>query len=279
MRTLLKVGALTTVLFMSTMTVQADDVVRLATEGAYPPWNALNSQGQLEGFEIDLAKELCERANVQCSMQQTAWDGIIPSLQQGKFDVIIAGMSITDKRKKKITFSRPYASSPAYFVVSDDSPLKDFSTEVDRIALGDIDDKEQAALTAIQETFEGKTVGVQKGTIHLNFLKKYLKDDIDIRTYATQEQLDLDLQAGRIDVAMAAMSYWHKLLNSDEGKNLLTIGPGVTEGPFGDGVGLGFRKKDQKLADQFSVAINSMITDGTLSGMAEKWFGFDASAK
>ena len=212
-------------------------------------------------------------------MQQTAWDGIIPSLQQGKFDVIIAGMSITEKRQKKITFSRAYASSPAFFVVNNDSALKDFNTDVESITLGDIDDKEQVALTAMKKAFSGKTVGVQKGTIHLNFLKEYLQDDIDLRTYATQEELDLDLQAGRVDVALAAMSYWHKLLSQDEGKNLLTIGPGVTEGPFGDGVGLGFRKKDQKLADQFSIAINTMIDDGTLSTLAQKWFGFDASAR
>ncbi|WP_067585696.1 transporter substrate-binding domain-containing protein [Endozoicomonas ascidiicola] len=279
MKNLIKTGALAAAFSMGIMSAQADNVIRLATEGAYPPWNAVNSAGQLEGFEIELADELCARAKVECSLQQTAWDGIIPSLQQGKFDVIIAGMSITDKRKKKIAFSRAYASSPAFFVVSDDSPLKDFSTEVENLALGDMDDKEQAALMALKKALDGKTVGVQKGTIHLNFLKEYLKDEIDIRTYATQEQLDLDLQAGRVDIALAAMSYWHKLLSKEEGKNLLTVGPGVTEGPFGEGVGLGFRKKDQALADQFSVAIDSMVADGTLSAMAQKWFGFDAAAK
>jgi len=258
---------------------QAGDVVRMATEGAYPPWNAVNSAGELEGFEVELYTELCARAKVECSLQQTAWNGIIPSLQQGKFDVIIAGMSITEKRKKKITFSRSYASSPGVFVVNSDSPLKTFNTEAERISLGEIDASEQAALDAMKKAFDGKSVGVQKGTIHLNFLKEYLKDEIDIRTYATQEELDLDLQAGRVDVALAAMSYWHKLLTSDKGKDLQAIGPGVTEGPFGEGVGLGFRKGDQALADKFSVAIDSMIADGSLSKMAVKWFGFDASAR
>ncbi len=258
---------------------QAGDVIRIATEGAYPPWNALNSAGDLEGFEIDLSKVLCERAKVECSMQQTAWDGIIPSLQAGKFDVIMASMSITEKRKKKITFSRAYASSPGVFVVGKDSPLASFTTDVDRISLSQVDDSEKAVMEAIKKAFDGKTVGVQKGTIHLNFLKEYLKNDIDIRTYTTQEQLDLDLQAGRVDVALAAMSYWHKLLISEKGSDLKAIGPGVTEGPFGDGVGLGFRKGDQELADKFSVAINSAIADGTVSELAVKWFGFDAASR
>ncbi len=279
MNKVIKMSVLATALSIGVMSAHANNVIRLATEGAYPPWNAVNSAGQLEGFEVELADELCKRAEVECSLEQAAWSGIIPSLQQGKFDVIIAGMSITEKRKKKITFSRPYASSPAFFVIDKNSPLNTFSTELDRIALGDINVKEQAVLSAMKTAFKGKTVGVQKGTIHLNFLKEYLKDEISIRTYATQEELDLDLQSGRVDVALAAMSYWHKLLNTEEGKNLLTIGPGVTEGPFGDGVGLGFRKKDQALANQFSVAINSMVDDGTLSTMAQKWFGFDAAAK
>ncbi|MFT5708016.1 MAG: octopine/nopaline transport system substrate-binding protein, partial [Oceanospirillaceae bacterium] len=191
--------------------VQAADTVKFATEGAYPPWNALNSAGELEGFEVDLYKELCARAKLDCSMQQTAWDGIIPSLQAGKFDVIMAGMSITDKRKKKIVFSNSYASTPAVFVVDKASDLASFKVESAKISLADLTPAEDTALKATLSALKGKTIGVQKGTIHLNFLKEYLKDDATIRTYATQEQLDLDLQSGRVDVAFAAMSYWHPL--------------------------------------------------------------------
>ena len=260
-------------------TVFAGDVVRIATEGAYPPWNALNSAGQLEGFEIDLYKDLCERAKLECSMEQTAWDGIIPSLQAGKFDVIMAGMSITDKRKKKITFSRSYASSPAVFVVNKDSELASFIVAADKISLAELDAGEKTALDATLAALKGKNIGVQKGTIHLNFLKEYLKDDATIRTYATQEQLDLDLQSGRVDVAFAAMSYWHPLFQKEEGEDFMAIGPGFSEGPFGEGVGLGLRTDDQVLADKFSVAINAAIEDGTVSKIATKWFGFDASTK
>jgi octopine/nopaline transport system substrate-binding protein len=278
MKKMLAIAAITTATLM-TGTVQAGDVVRIATEGAYPPWNALNSAGQLEGFEIDLSKELCARAKLECTMEQTAWEGIIPSLQSGKFDVIMAGMSITDKRKKKIIFSRSYASSPAVFVVGKDSEIASFKVEADKISLAELDPTEAKSLKATLAVLKGKTIGVQKGTIHLNFLKKYLKDDATIRSYATQEQLDLDLQSSRVDVAFAAMSYWHPLFQKDAGKDFRAIGPGFSEGPFGAGVGLGLRKNDQALADKFSVAINSAIEDGTVSAIATKWFGFDASTK
>ena len=278
MKKTIAIAALTTATLM-TGAAQAGDVIRIATEGAYPPWNALNSAGALEGFEIDLSKDLCARAKLECTMEQTAWEGIIPSLQSRKFDVIMAGMSITDKRKKKIIFSRSYASSPAVFVVGKDSELANFKVEADKISLTELDAKEAESLKAVLAALKGKTIGVQKGTIHLNFLKEYLKDDATIRTYATQEQLDLDLQSSRVDVAFAAMSYWHPLFQKEAGKDFRAIGPGFSEGPFGEGVGLGFRKKDQALADKFSVAINSAIADGTVSKIATKWFGFDASTK
>ena len=278
MKKLLATAALTAVTLMSGA-AQAGDVVRIATEGAYPPWNALNSAGHLEGFEIDLYQVLCARANLECTMEQTAWDGIIPSLQQGKFDVIMAGMSITDKRKKKITFSRSYASSPAVFVVGKDSAMVDFKVSADKISLADLDANEKTSLDATLAILNGKTIGVQKGTIHLNFLKDYMKGNATIRTYETQEQLDLDLQSGRVDVAFAAESYWHPLFAKPEGADFRAIGPGFSEGPFGEGVGLGLRQEDQELADKFSVAINSAIADGTVSKLAVKWFGFDASSK
>jgi octopine/nopaline transport system substrate-binding protein len=278
MKKILATAAIMTATMMSGA-IQAADTVRFATEGAYPPWNALNSAGQLEGFEVDLYKDLCARAELECSLQQTAWDGIIPSLKNGKFDVIIAGMSITDKRKKQIGFSRSYASTPAVFVVNKDSELASFEAKVQKISLDELDAGEEAALNETIAILEGKNIGVQKGTIHYNFLKKYAKGADKILTYATQEQLDLDLQSGRVDVAFAAMSYWHPLFQKEEGKNFKAIGPGFSEGPFGDGVGLGLRKDDTELTEKLNVAINAAIADGSLSKLATKWFGFDASTK
>lgn len=253
--------------------------VRIATEGAYAPWNFTDSSGKLVGFELDLAVDLCKRMQVDCEVMQQAWEGIIPALQAGKYDVIMAGMSITAKRKEVITFSRSYAATPAVFVVTKSSPAASFKTKIDSITLDDVSADEKTALDAIVKEFKGKTIGVQISTTHENFLREYLGKDVTIKTYDTQENLDLDLQAGRVDAALAAASYWVPLLASDKGKDMVMVGPGMTGGPFGAGVGAGIRKDDQALADMFSKAINEAIADGSLKKLAVHWFGFDASTK
>lgn len=253
--------------------------VRIATEGAYAPWNYTDSSGKLVGFELDLAVDLCARMKVECEIVQQAWEGIIPALQAGKYDVIMAGMSITDKRKEVITFSRSYAATPAVFVVKSDGPFAGFKADVDTVTMPDLDAGETAAIEAVKAAFKGKTIGVQIATTHENFLNEVLAGDVTVKTYDTQENLDLDLQAGRVDAALAAMSYWKPLLEGDNGKGLEMVGPGYTGGPFGDGVGAGIRQDDQALADMFSKAIDEAIADGTVSKMAIEHFGFDASAK
>lgn len=253
--------------------------IKIATEGAYAPWNFKDSSGNLKGFEVDLAADLCKRMNIECTVVEQAWDGIIPSLQAGKYDVIMAGMSITEKRQKVIAFSRAYAATPARFVVLKTSKSAGFKTGMDAINLQEVDAGEKAAIGDMVKEFKGKTIGVQIGTIHANFLKEYMGGDASIKTYDTQENLDLDLQAGRVDAALAAMSYWKPLLDSEKGKDMVAVGPDMTGGPFGAGVGAGIRKKDQALTDMFSKAINSAIADGTVKKMAVQWFGFDASVK
>jgi len=253
--------------------------IRIATEGAYAPWNFTDSSGKLVGFELDLAENLCKRMNAECEIVAQAWDGIIPALQAGKYDAIMAGMSITDKRKKVITFSRSYAATPARFVVSEKSPSANFNTDLDTLHLQEVSAAEQGAIDEIVAEFQGKVIGVQGSTTHENFLREYLGENVKIRTYDTQENVDLDLQAGRMDAALASMSYWVPLLETDKGKGMKMVGPGMTGGPFGAGVGVGIRQKDQDLADMFTKAINEATADGTVSKLATKWFGFDASAK
>lgn len=257
----------------------AADKIRIATEGAYKPWNFTDASGKLVGFELDLAEELCNRMGKECEIVAQAWEGIIPALQAKKYDVIMAGMSITDDRRKVISFSRSYADTPASFVVLKDSPSAEFASDLEYMTLGDVDDQEKVVLEAIKKEFGGKTIGVQVATTHANFLNEYLAGDVDIRTYDTQENLDLDLQAGRVDAALASMSYWVPLLEKPEGADFRAVGPTMTGGPFGDGVGAGIRQDDEELVASFDQAIQSMIDDGTVKELAIQWFGFDASAK
>ena len=253
--------------------------VRVATEGAYAPWNFTDSSGKLVGFELDLARDLCKRMGSECEIVGQAWEGIIPALQAGKYDSIMAGMSITDKRKKVISFTQCYAATPATFVVLKDNASANFKTDIEAINLKEVDASERSAIDRIIAEFKGKKIGVQVATTHLNFLNEYLKGEIEIRSYDTQENLDLDLEAGRVDAALASMSYWKPLLESDKGKNMVTIGPGMTGGPFGAGVGVGIRQKDSGLVGKFNTAIAAAKADGTIAKLAIQWFGFDASCK
>jgi octopine/nopaline transport system substrate-binding protein len=249
--------------------------VRIATEGAYPPWNSTDSSGQLIGFEIDLANDLCKRMQVECEIVAQDWEGIIPALTAGKYDVIMAGMSITDERKQVINFTDSYANEPAYFAVLKDSDLADYKSNLDHADLDEVDSDEQAAIDDLKNLLDGKSVGVQVATIHANFLEEYLGDAVDIRTYDTQENLDLDLQAGRVDAALASASYWYPLMETEKGKDFTLIGPGLNGGPFGAGVGAGIRKDDTDLVEMFNKAIAEAKADGTITRLAEQWFGFD----
>jgi len=252
--------------------------VRIATEGAYPPWNATDSSGKLIGFEVDLANDLCQRMQVECEIVAQDWEGIIPALTAGKYDAIMAGMSITDERKEVISFSESYVNEPAYFAVRKDSDLADYKDSLEMADLDEIEDAEQAAIDSLKEALAGKTVGVQVATTHANFLDQYLGDAVKIRSYDTQENLDLDLQAGRVDAALASASYWVPLMETEKGADFALIGPGLNGGPFGAGVGAGIRQEDTDLAEMFNKAIAAAKADGTINRLAQQWFGFDVTS-
>ncbi|MCK6450536.1 MAG: transporter substrate-binding domain-containing protein [Alphaproteobacteria bacterium] len=248
--------------------------VKIATEGAYEPWNFTNAQGKLEGFEVDLANDLCKRMKVECEIVAQDWDGIIPSLTAGKYDVIIAGMSITAKRKEVIDFSVPYAQTPAMLAVLKSSPLAKIPTDKNY----DLDKNKAEAEKQVEKlkaALKGKVIGAQVSTTHANFLEAYFKGIVDIRTYKTTEQHDLDLTAGRIDGAYASIGYWKPLLAKPAGKDLVTVGPTFTGGPFGAGVGAGIRKADADLKKMFDGAITAAAKDGTVKKLSMKWFKFD----
>jgi len=277
---ILRAVALAAGMTIAAGTVAAKDwtSVRIATEGAYPPWNATDSSGKLVGFEIDLSNDLCERMGVECEIVAQDWEGIIPALQAGKYDVIMAGMSITEERKQVISFSDSYAATPARFAVLQDSELADYQSPIERMVLDEIEPAEQAAIDDLKSVLDGKTIGVQVATTHANFLEQHLGDAVEIRKYDTQENLDLDLQAGRVDAALASMSYWAPLLETEKGASFTVVGPAMTGGPFGAGVGVGIRQDDKKLVDLFNQAIAAAKEDGTIARLSEQWFGFDASS-
>jgi octopine/nopaline transport system substrate-binding protein len=252
-----------------------EKTVKIATEGAYAPWNFTGAGGKLEGFEIDLANDLCGRMKVKCEIVSQDWDGIIPALQAKKYDAIMAGMNITEKRLETINFSRPYASGPHGWGVMKDSPLAKLAGEGKRLSL----DKDAAAAKAMIEEWKpllkGKTVGTQGSTVNAQFLEKYLKDTVTIREYKTTEQHDLDLAAGRLDAIFAAHSSLKASTEKPEFKDMIMAGGAVSGDVLGRGVAVGLRKDDAELKAAFDKAIQTAIDDGTIQKLTQKWFKID----
>jgi octopine/nopaline transport system substrate-binding protein len=253
--------------------------VRVATEGAYPPWNATDPSGKLYGFDIDVINEVCRRSGLECEITAHAWKGIIPGLTAGKYDCIIAGMQTTHKRLKVIDFAGPYAKTPGSFATLKSSPLAKFKSSTERVTLNEITPGEQAVIDDLLKRLDGKVIGVQTTTTHSNFLDQYFQKIATIRKYDSQENVLLDLTAGRIDAAEASLSYWVPIMKKDQGKDLVLFGPAWTGDIFGLGNGIGVRKEDPELKAIFDKALKSMREDGTIQKLALKWFGFDNSPK
>ena len=221
------------------------DKVRIGTEGAYPPWNAKDESGKLIGFEVELAKWLCIYMKADCTMVEQDWDGMIPGLIMRKYDAIMAGMSITDERMKTINFSQGYADEVASLAVMKGSPLEGMDTPKGiNLSKGGAEVKK--ALKTLTAALAGKTIGVQTATIHQNFLESGDVGTVKIRTYKTQDEVNLDLAAGRIDAALAAAVAFTDYAEKS-GKPVVLVGPTFSGGAFGNGVGVGIRKDDTDL--------------------------------
>jgi len=214
--------------------------------------------------------------NAECELVAQDWDGIIPALQNGKYDAIMAGMSITAERMEVINFSQGYANEPASFSVLKSSKLAALKSG-GKINMDALNSTSTALLDSLKSTLKGSVVGVQGSTTHENFVKQVLGDSVTMKSYDTQENLELDLSVGRIDAALSDQGSMEKFMESDKGKNIAFIGPGLGGGTFGGGVGVGLRKADTDLLGMFNKAIDEARADGSLEKHFSKWFGKDIS--
>jgi octopine/nopaline transport system substrate-binding protein len=267
-------GALATV-------ANADDqpLVRIATEGAYAPWNFVKPGGQLDGFEIDLAHDLCDRMKVRCEIAAHDWDGLIPSLNGGKIDAIMAAMSITPKRQEVIGFSRTYAAPLNGFLVMGNSSLvalpaggKNFDLDKDEAGA-------QAVVAQMTPLLKGKVLGVQGSTTASAFAEKYLSNVVEVREYKTVDAHNLDLISGRIDAVLANAVVLRLASEEPSMQGAKLAGPIFAGGVFGPGIGIGLRKSDTDLKTKFDAAITSAVADGTVKKLSEKWLKLDVSPK
>ncbi len=252
--------------------------IRIGTEGAYPPWNNINSAGDLEGAEIDFGNEACKRMGVTCEWVTQDWDGIIPALLQGKYDIIIAGMSITEERKEKVNFTNGYMTDGARFAVLKNSGLADLNIAgMAKVNLNNAGGKELAAIGQLIAAMDGKTVCVQSSTIHQNFLEKHMSGAVDVKLYQAVDDHNLDLAAGRCDAILADVGSIIDFMESDGGVDVSFTGPTFSGGVFGDGVGGAVRKEDTEILNMWNSAISEMSKDGTTAEITKRWFGRDIS--
>ena len=269
----LPLATLIAILSAAAVPAQAQDTIKIATEASFAPWSFTNASGKLDGFEIEFADALCTRIQAKCLVSNQSWDGLIPSLNAGKYDAIVASMSITPKRLEVIDFSSPYAASTNSFLVLNGSPAGDLDST--GINLGLEADKEKAdkAIGIIDKQLSGKIVGVQASTTGATFMASRLPS-AEVREYKTMDEATMDLAAGRIDALLGNVTVLQTSLKRDDMKDAKLTGPLFQGKAFGE-VGIGLRKGDSALKEQLNSGIKSLSQDGTLKKLSIKWFGVD----
>jgi polar amino acid transport system substrate-binding protein len=227
--------------------------IRIAVEGAYPPFNFIDSNQELQGFEVDLLKSLCEVMKAECELVQHEWDGIIKGLVNREYDAIMSSLEITERRQKRIAFSDPYYRIPAVFIGA----------------------KGTAPGAVSPMALAGKKIGTIERTDHEAYLKTYYKNS-EVILYAKAEEANLDLLVGRIDAVFADELLLAKFLETREGGCCHILGDAPAEPAYKrEAYGIGLRKEDEALREQFNRAIAQVKGDGTYDRIRAKYFSFD----
>ena len=216
--------------------------VKMGTEGFYPPYNFIDDDGEVDGFERELGDELCRRAELECTWVTNEWDTIIPNLVAGDYDTIMAGMSITAERDETIDFTQAYLPpTPSVYI---------------------------ALAGAGDGAVDGK-VAAQVATIHADYLSEAGATLVE---YDLADDLVEAVLSGEADAALVDREFAHDSMAENEGR-LEVVGPTV---PLDSGIGIGVREDDTGLKDKLDKAIESMKEDGSLNDLIDKWFDDDA---
>ncbi|TCS67290.1 amino acid ABC transporter substrate-binding protein (PAAT family) [Primorskyibacter sedentarius] len=222
---------------------ESHSVVRLGTEGAYPPYNFINDAGEVDGFERVLGDELCKRAELTCEWVTNDWDSIIPNLVSGNYDAIIAGMSITPERQEVVDFTQNYTPpSPSAFVAASEGA-----------------------------DLEGGVIAAQTGTIQAAHIAE---TGATILEFPNPDETVAAVVSGEADAVLADKDFLIPAVE-ESGGALMFVGEDL---PLGGGIGMAFRKSDPDLRAKFDAAIQTMKDDGTLNAMIAEHLGEDSPA-
>jgi len=226
------------------------EVLKIATEGAYPPFNYVDSSNQLHGFDVDIANALCERMKVECQIVAQDWEGIIPALLAKKYDAVVASMIATDERKKKIAFTNHYYRTPLSVAVAKDSDISDAQTN-----------------------FKGRTVGAQASSTQAIYAEDhYGPGGADVKFYPTLDEANSDLAAGRVDGVIAdkfPLLAWAESAGKDCCKII-----GDVQGTTAD-ASIAVRQEDNALRERLNKALDEIVADGTYKQISSRYFAFD----
>jgi lysine-arginine-ornithine-binding protein len=232
---------------------EAADTVRVGVEGNYPPFSQVAADGTLSGFDIDIANALCAKMEVTCEMVQQEWDGMIPALNARKFDMIVASMSITDKRKEVVDFSDPYYDVPSRFIAKD------------------------GAFTGYTpEELEGKTIIVLRNSPRADYIAATYPESPTLLV-DKETAVYLELAAGRGDIAFgSSVVSGEAFLKTPDGAGFAQVGEPMflTAGTDG-GVGIAMRKDEAELRTKVNEALAALMADGTYDALAAGYFDFD----
>lgn len=241
----------------------AEDL-RIGSSADYPPWESVDAAGKIVGFDKDVGDEICKRISATCTWQNQSYDGLLPALQVGKFDLVISGVSINDERSKKVDFSAAYADAPNSLVVAAGSDFASAKTAAD-----------------LTKVLAKASIGVQSGTTHEQVVRAHFPD-ADVHVYDRPDQIADDLLAGRLDAGLMERSAWVPLIKARGEDKLVYAGPLLTSADFaefGKGQGVALGKGKTELKGKLDGAVESMLKDGTIKTISEKYFGYDVSKK
>lgn len=231
----------------------AEKTLKIGIEGAYPPFSQTTKEGEVIGFDIDIANALCEQMQRKCELINIDWDGLIPALKGRKIDAIIASMKATDERRKSIDFTDRYYREPGRVVRKKDSGVE-----------------------FTKAGMKGKIIGVQTATTFEHNMKDLFGDVAEIKSYTNMNEVYLDLLAGRLDAASASTLVLQEAFLNKDGKDFEFFGPSLTDEKYhGVGTAIGIRKNSDKLKTAFNEAIIALRQNGKYKVINDKYFDFD----
>ncbi len=227
--------------------------IRIAIEGAYPPFNYIDQANELQGFEVDLAKALCEQMKAECVIVQHEWDGIIRGLLNHEYDAIMSSLEILERRQKRLAFSDPYYRIPAIFIAPKNSTIRNLTPE----------------------GLAGSKIGTTIRSDYAEYLEQHYKES-QIALYGSAMEATLDLLVGRVDAVFGDKRALVKFLESREGDCCRILGTAPDDPPYSrQFYGIGLRKEDAELKARFDRALAAIQADGTYDRVRVKYFPFD----